>query len=116
MDSDLLQGAWRAIRIESAGNVVPSEVAATVRYLFEGDRVRLMEGDQPAGEGVIRLDPSADPKAFDSLATGGPQAGATALGIYRVEGDLLTMCLGAERPTGFNGAGEAALVELMRIR
>src|SRR4051812_21481332 len=115
MDLDLLQGAWNAVRIETGGNPVPDDLAAIVRYQFEGDRVALMEGDQRAGEGFIRLDPAAQPKAFDFTATGGPQIGATARGIYRVEGDALTMCMGVVRPTEFTGAGEAALVELTRI-
>jgi hypothetical protein len=51
MDLDLLKGIWRALRIETGGGPVPVEIAATVRYIFEGDHARLMEGDQPAGEG-----------------------------------------------------------------
>src|SRR4051812_15003898 len=115
-DLDLLQGAWRAVRIEKGGTPVPADIAGTVRYLFDGDRVTLMEGDQKAGEGNIRLAPTTDPKAFDFTATEGPQQGATVLGIYQVDGDALTMCLGDERPSRFSGAGEAALVELTRIR
>src|SRR5918998_1942256 len=106
MDLDLLQGAWRAVRIETGGRPAPEDLAGIVRYLFDGDRVTLMEGDQKAGEGVIRLDPAARPKAFDFTATAGPQVGMTARGIYRVEGDALTMCMGVERPSGFTGAGE----------
>ena len=116
MDQDKLQGTWRVVSIETGGSLVPAEVAATVRYIFNGDHVRLMEGDQSAGEGLIRLDPEANPKEFDFTATAGPQAGTTVRGIYRVEGDTLTMCLGEERPSTFSGAGPAALVELSRIR
>jgi len=115
MDLDRLQGAWRAVRIEKGGSPVPDEVAATVRYIFDDDRVILMEGDQKTGEGVITLEPAADPRAFDFTATEGPQKGTTVLGIYRLEGDSLTMCLGNERPPQFTGAGEATLVELTRI-
>jgi uncharacterized protein (TIGR03067 family) len=115
MNLDQLQGTWRAVRIETGGSPVPAEIAATVRYIFDGDRVQLMEGDDPAGEGVIRLAPEADPKEFDFTATAGPQAGTMVRGIYHVGGDMLTMCLGRERPSRFSGAGEAALVELTRI-
>jgi uncharacterized protein (TIGR03067 family) len=115
MDLDLLKGTWRAIRIETAGGPVPGETAATVRYIFDDDRVRLLEGDQPAGEGVIHLDTEADPRAFDFTATAGLQAGTTARGIYRIDGDRLVMCLGSERPAAFRAAGDAALIELERI-
>jgi uncharacterized protein (TIGR03067 family) len=74
-----------------------------------------MEGDQAAGEGVIRPDPAADPKAFDLAATAGPQAGTTGRGIDRIEGNTLLMGLGGERPSRFSGDGEAAPVELTRI-
>ena len=96
MDMGLLRGTWRAVRIETGGGPVPAEIAATVRYVFEDDRVRLLEGDQPAEEGAIRLDPEADPRAFDFTATAGPQTGTTAQGIYRVDGDRLVMCLGSQ--------------------
>jgi uncharacterized protein (TIGR03067 family) len=115
MDLDRLQGTWRVVRIEKSGTPVPAELAGTVRYIFDGERVTLMEGVAKAGAGVIRLDPAADPKTFDFTATEGPQNGAAALGIYRVEGDTLMMCLGDERPSEFTGATEAALVELTRI-
>src|SRR3954453_10223271 len=115
MDLERLRGQWRAVRIEKGGTPVPDKIAAIVRYIFDGDRVTLLEGDQKAGEGVIRLDPSADPRAFDFEATGGPQVGARAEGIYLVEGDALTMCMGERRPSRFTGEGEAALVELTRI-
>jgi hypothetical protein len=49
------------------------------------------------------------------MATAGSPAGTTARGIYRREGDALTMCLGSKRPPQFRGAGEAALVEFTRI-
>src|SRR6185369_1017067 len=77
MDLKQLQGAWRAVRIEKEGKIVPDDVAATVRYIFDDDRVILMEGDQKAGEGIIRLDPATDPKSFDFMATEGPQAETT---------------------------------------
>ncbi len=115
MDLERLQGAWRAVRIESEGSPVPDDLAAIVRYIFDDDRVILMEGDQKTGEGVIRLDPASDPKAFDFTATEGPRKGTTVLGIYLVAGDALTICLGNERPSLFTSAGKSALVELARI-
>jgi uncharacterized protein (TIGR03067 family) len=115
MDLDRLQGTWRAVRIEKGGTPVAADVAGTVRYIFDRERVTLMEGDVRAGAGVIRLHPAADPESFDFRATEGPLAGATARGIYRVEAGALMMCLGDERPSRFTGATEAVLVGLTRI-
>jgi uncharacterized protein (TIGR03067 family) len=73
-----------------------------------------MEGDRKAGAGVIRLDQAANPISFSFTATEDPEKGEIVLGIYRIEADRLTMCLGDERPPSFVGAGNATLVELVR--
>lgn len=114
MDLEELRGTWRVVRMEHEGRVVPAEAASIVRYVFDGDSVSLFEGDQPAGEGVIRPDPGSGPGSFAFEATAGPQAGSTARAIYRVDGDELTICIGAERPAGFRGDGVASLVHLVR--
>jgi hypothetical protein len=33
MDLDLLQGDWRAVRIETGGSLVPAQIAASVPWL-----------------------------------------------------------------------------------
>jgi hypothetical protein len=44
----------------------------------------------------------------------GPAAGQNVVGIYRLDGDRLTLCLDAERPAEFSGTGAASLIELER--
>src|SRR4051812_21037347 len=44
-----LQGAWQAVKIEVGGNSVPAEVVKTLKYVFEGDKVTLREGDRTTG-------------------------------------------------------------------
>jgi uncharacterized protein (TIGR03067 family) len=86
MDLERLRDEWRVVRIEEGGASVPEDLATTVHHILNEDRAEIMEGDQNAGEGVIRLGPTSDPNAFDSMATGGLQKEATELGIHRVEG------------------------------
>ena len=73
-----------------------------------------MNGEQKLWEGVFRLDPMEEPKAIDLTGTADPHKGEMAYGIYRVEGDALTLCVAKERPPEFNGK-EAILIELLRI-
>jgi uncharacterized protein (TIGR03067 family) len=76
----------------------------------------VIEGDKKTGwsdemgkkvnvqEVTIKLDPTAKPKTVDKVITKGPGKGETMLGIYKLEGDQLTICLavgGKERPTEF---------------
>jgi uncharacterized protein (TIGR03067 family) len=52
----------------------------------------------------IELDPSRDPKAIDVIPDGGKDRGERVLGIYKLEGDRLTICMaapGKPRPKEF---------------
>jgi hypothetical protein len=55
------------------------------------------------------------PKTIDVIMTEGPAAGQTALGVYQITGDRLTMRIGPDRPEGFSPTGAAALVDLDRV-
>ncbi len=83
METDLqqLQGTWQALKIETAGRAVPVESVRRLRYISDGDRVTIVEGDGTTGVGIVALDPEATPKALDVLMTEGAGRGRTALGI-----------------------------------
>jgi uncharacterized protein (TIGR03067 family) len=116
MDEQQVQGAWQAVKIVMGGRSVPTEVVTTLKYVFEGAKVSLWEGDKETGGGTFSLGPTREPKAIDVSLAEGPEKGKTVSGIYEVEGDRLRMCLGEERPAEFRGAGKAALVEPERER
>ena len=56
-------------------------------------------------EGMLKLDPTAKPKAVDIMYTSGPVKGETDKAIYEIDGDTLKVCYSlepdAERPTEF---------------
>ena len=114
MDARLqqLQGTWQAVRIETGSGPVPAEVVRQLRYVFEGDRVTLFEGDQVMGTGTITIHPATTPAAIDVGMTDGPGRGQVARGIYEIVGSRLRLCIGPERPAEFHPAGQASLVEL----
>jgi uncharacterized protein (TIGR03067 family) len=118
MDAHLeqLRGTWQAVRIETGGRDAPAESVGRLRYLFEGDRVTLLEGDAATGAGAVSLHAVGGHPAIDVTMTEGAGSGQVALGIYEVVGDRLRLCIGGERPAEFTGAGPAALVELERVQ
>jgi uncharacterized protein (TIGR03067 family) len=76
-----------------------------IKLLFdaEGKATAVREG-KPFLAGTTKLDPSANPMTIDVTYTEGDIKGRTAAGIYKIEGDLLTICRSAPdqlRPTGF---------------
>jgi len=111
---DMMQGEWQVVRIERPGSPGNPDELERVRYIFNKDRVTLMNGEQKVWEGVFRLEPTREPKAIDFTGTADPHKGEKGFGIYRVQGDALTMCVGKERPPEFSGK-ESILIELSRI-
>jgi uncharacterized protein (TIGR03067 family) len=80
--------------------------------LIDGDRFR-MESPEANFEGIFTIDVEADPHRIDIEFIEGPEAGNWAYGIYALDGDDLTICLGvvgAPRPERFatsTGSGHA---------
>jgi uncharacterized protein (TIGR03067 family) len=111
---DMFQGEWQVISIERPGSPGNPDELLRARIVFDGDYGRIMDGERTVAEWEFRLEPAQEPKAIDLTDTAGPNKGEKGLGIYRVEGDALTICVGKERPTEFSGK-EAILIALSRI-
>jgi uncharacterized protein (TIGR03067 family) len=114
MDMDTVQGDWQVVKLERPGSPGNPDELIRVRYAFDKDCATLMNGEQKVWEGVFRVDPMAEPQAIDFTGTADPHNGEKSFGIYRVEGDALTICVGKMRPTEFDGK-VAILLELSRI-
>jgi uncharacterized protein (TIGR03067 family) len=97
-DADLLQGKWLIVGLETGGKAEPERNYKGNTLTFTKDRATLREAGFPEIEFAYSLDPMKAPKAID-LTT----RNATIHGIYKMEGDDLTLCLsvGGTRPTDF---------------
>lgn len=107
-----LEGEWRFTRIEVDGLAMPGTALSSSRLLIDGDRFRSEMADS-SYDGVFTIDVEATPAHIDIEFVEGPEAGQTCNGIYEIDGDRLTLCLGlvgAARPSGFataRGSGHA---------
>ena len=132
-DTAALQGAWAVEAYTMAGLSAPAVVLADMAMTVDGDVLK--PGPTPAatyragGEVVwglgpgpdfrVKLDPAARPRRVD-LRVDTPDGPKAYPGLYRADGDRLTLCYatGGDRPAEFRaGAGSArVLIELRRRR
>jgi uncharacterized protein (TIGR03067 family) len=114
-----LEGEWRFDALEVDGTAVPAAMITASRLLIDGDRFR-MESPEANYEGLFLIDVEASPQTIDIDFIEGPDEGQRSEGVFVLEGDALTICLGlvgASRPRAFAtkaGSGHA-LEKLTRV-
>jgi uncharacterized protein (TIGR03067 family) len=112
-----LQGTWMPVAITVDGVQLEDEERKGMSVIQKGEKVTLLFKDKERGSGTMKIDPSKHPAALDFTYEDGPAKGVTLKGIYKVEGDTRTLCLGGigkDRPTEFAskaGSGTMLWVE-----
>ncbi|HEX5271211.1 MAG TPA: sigma-70 family RNA polymerase sigma factor [Gemmataceae bacterium] len=101
-----LEGTWKATSFEQDGRVLPEEKVKEIEATFGGDGYRFTSGLRVAGAltGTFTADAEAKPKSFDLVPKAGVFKGQSFKGIYKVDGDTLTLCFvwpTKERPKEF---------------
>lgn len=99
-DQGRLQGRWIIVSQEASGTKVPADGWSGSQIEFAGDQMRQLLPAREAAEGRFALDTRHDPKQIDYLDEEGQPV---MQGIYRLEGETLTLCMGPVK------LGQAAL-------
>jgi uncharacterized protein (TIGR03067 family) len=109
-----LQGTWQLVSSETNGKKLPEEQVKQFRVKIEKDRHTVTFGDQVVAHEVkFTVDPTTQPKGTEDTLEDEPNRGKKIRGIYLLEGDSLTSCVGAidaPRPTEFSskpGSGQS---------
>jgi len=96
---------------------MPTTSFGQSRMLIDGDRFR-MESPDANYEGIFTIDVETKPAQIDIEFVEGPEAGNWSCGIYQLDGDELTICLGlvgSSRPERFaTKAGSGHALEQLR--
>jgi uncharacterized protein (TIGR03067 family) len=100
-----LAGSWQAVSYSLDGEKASDEDMKKIKLTIDlrGKTAALRDGTVFIAS-TTTVDPSARPMTIDMAYTEGDLTGKTALGIYKIEPDLLTICRsapGKSRPTEF---------------
>jgi uncharacterized protein (TIGR03067 family) len=91
-EQGLLAGRWKLISVERDGNVGPPADVFAGQLTLRGEQLTWLRGEQEVG-GLYSLELRGNPKQITIMYTEGPEAGQSQSGLYKLEGDRLTICL-----------------------
>jgi uncharacterized protein (TIGR03067 family) len=102
-DTKALQGNWKPVQAELAGQPMADAVLKTISLKLENGKYEVLVGGNP-DKGTYTSDATTKPKSMAVTGTEGPNQGKTFPCIYELNGDTLRICYdlsGAKRPTEF---------------
>ena len=115
-----LQGNWIATKAETNGAATPAVVGH--RLSISGDRFEIKsKAGKEVYAGTVKTTPNATPAAIDFAHTLGALNGKAWKGIYKLDGDTLTVCdnaadLAKARPAAFATTRGSGYVLLTFVR
>jgi uncharacterized protein (TIGR03067 family) len=118
-DLKLMAGTWKPTAADLGGNKIDAMVLEKASFAVEGDKYTVSVNDFTE-KGTFKLDPKKEPKSLDFFPTQGNNNGKTFLCVYKIDGDVLTICYsldGTTRPENFEPLSNTLLfVKYERVK
>jgi uncharacterized protein (TIGR03067 family) len=109
-DLQAMQGARYTI-----GGSLIREAGSVPLMVISGNRLKYSVAGRPLNEWDFELDEGTKPKRFDRKRIDSKGKSITLPGIYRIDGDTLTISSrDPERPVDFDGAGQGIFLEVFK--
>jgi RNA polymerase sigma factor (sigma-70 family) len=112
-DEEKILGTWTLVSGEEGGQKAPEERIKQAKLIFAADGKMTAKLGEREQEFTYQLSPAKKPKEF-SVAD---DKGRTMLGIYKLDGDTLTVCYdrGGDRPAEFaSPEGTRVVLEVLK--
>ena len=114
-----LEGAWTIVKANVDGRLVDKSKFVGSKYIFEKDKLTIVENGEAEYMGDIILNSQKSPKWMDVNIQSGINKGKKSLGIYQVEGNKLVLCHrppDGDRPIDFSSRNLASLLTLEKVK
>jgi uncharacterized protein (TIGR03067 family) len=107
---DAVEGEWQAVSAKIGGMELPRELTPGIRLHFKKGTVtatlegNLKQENEKPRQLTYKLDALKHPAEMDMIAQDGPEQGKTTRGIFKINGDEMTLCMsqaGQARPAKF---------------
>jgi len=98
------EGEWQMVSAVMHGQAMEASAVQWVKRVTVGNKTTITAGPQTMMKMEFTADPAQSPKTIDYVNTSGPNKGKAQHGIYKLEGDILTICVaapGEPRPAEF---------------
>jgi uncharacterized protein (TIGR03067 family) len=88
-----LQGKWKTVAMEAAGQSSPKDEIPAFTFVVAADGKSTGQTPQEEFRFTITVNPRNNPKTIENLHESGEQKGKKQYGIYKLEGDKFTVCM-----------------------
>jgi uncharacterized protein (TIGR03067 family) len=116
-DAEAIKGKWKAVSMKMGKQSTPEEFLKTFRCQFDEKTYNNTVSDEVIEEGSFTIDSSKTPKTIDFDIKKGHDEGKKQLGVYKLEGDKLTIVLtragSTERPKSLEPEEGSEVIEVV---
>jgi uncharacterized protein (TIGR03067 family) len=102
-DLKVMVGKWKVEKATLSGKDVTEHVKDMKFEIMAGGKYRAQVGEE-VDESTFTVDAAKKPAELDVKPMGGPQKGKIVKGIYKLDGDTMTICynyMAGDRPKAF---------------